>query len=60
MLGFTEKVSDIIQALRVKELMLSTLFRRLLCIRVFFDKLVFVDSNGNVLHSSQICCFYHI
>jgi ATP-binding cassette subfamily C (CFTR/MRP) protein 1 len=35
-LGFTPKVTEILQGLRVKELKLSTLFRRLLCATSFF------------------------
>ncbi|MCJ1434939.1 hypothetical protein MMC27_004309 [Xylographa pallens] len=36
MLGFTDRLTNLIQGLRVKELKLSILFRRLLCGRVFF------------------------
>ncbi|KAE8452406.1 hypothetical protein EG329_001107 [Mollisiaceae sp. DMI_Dod_QoI] len=36
MLGFTSILTTIIQGLRVTELKLSTLFRKLLCVRVFF------------------------
>jgi hypothetical protein len=36
MLGFTDRLRDIIQGLRVHELRLSIRFRRLLLIRVFF------------------------
>lgn len=36
MLGFTDRLTEIIQGLRVKELRLSTQFRRLLLFRVFF------------------------
>lgn len=36
MLGFTAILTTIIQGLRVTELRLSTLFRKLLCVRVFF------------------------
>ncbi|KUJ07957.1 putative ATP-binding cassette transporter [Mollisia scopiformis] len=36
MLGFTSILSSIIQSLRITELKLSTLFRKLLCVRVFF------------------------
>lgn len=36
MLGFTSILTDIIQGLRVAELKLSNLFRKLLCVRVFF------------------------
>jgi ATP-binding cassette subfamily C (CFTR/MRP) protein 1 len=35
MLGFTDRLTEIIQGLRVKELQLSTKFRRLLIVRVF-------------------------
>lgn len=35
MLGFTTILTDIIQGLRVAELKLSNLFRKLLCVRVF-------------------------
>jgi hypothetical protein len=34
MLGFTETITEIVQALRVSELRLSTRFRKLLCVRV--------------------------
>lgn len=36
MLGFSSILTTIIQGLRITELRLSTLFRKLLCIRVFF------------------------
>ncbi|KAF4634221.1 hypothetical protein G7Y89_g3892 [Cudoniella acicularis] len=36
MLGFSDKLTEILQGLRVKELRISNLFRRLLCVRVFF------------------------
>jgi ATP-binding cassette subfamily C (CFTR/MRP) protein 1 len=35
MLGFTSLLQNIIQGLRITELKLSSVFRRLLCIRVF-------------------------
>lgn len=35
MLGFTDKITTIVQTLRVVELQLSRLFRRLVCLRVF-------------------------
>lgn len=35
MLGFTSILQNIIQGLRITELKLSSVFRRLLCIRVF-------------------------
>ncbi|CZR62077.1 related to multidrug resistance protein [Phialocephala subalpina] len=38
MLGFTSILTSIIQGLRVAELRLSTLFRKLLCVRVFFGR----------------------
>jgi ATP-binding cassette subfamily C (CFTR/MRP) protein 1 len=38
-LGFTRKLTDILQGLRVKELKIAALFRRLLCARVFFGTL---------------------
>ncbi len=38
MLGFTAILTDIIQGLRITELKLSNLFRRLLCVRVFLGE----------------------
>jgi hypothetical protein len=35
MLGFTSILQNIIQGLRITELKLSSVFRKLLCIRVF-------------------------
>lgn len=41
MLGFSSILTSIIQGLRVSELRLSTRFRKLLCVRVFFGMLKF-------------------
>lgn len=38
MLGFTDTISNIVQALRATELNLSGRFRRLLCVRIFAGK----------------------
>jgi hypothetical protein len=38
MLGFTSKLTNILQGLRVKELKLAARFRRLLCAGVFFSE----------------------
>lgn len=41
MLGFTDILASMIQALRMSEFDLSGLFRRLTCIRVFLGKIIF-------------------
>jgi hypothetical protein len=43
MLGFTDRLTTIIQGLRVKELCLSTKFRRLLIFRVFLSSSTIVE-----------------
>lgn len=45
MLGFTSILQDIIQGLRITELKLSSVFRKLLCVRVFLgtDELILLQ-----------------
>jgi len=42
MLGFTSILQNIIQGLRITELKLSSVFRRLLCVRVFLGTAQFI------------------
>jgi ATP-binding cassette subfamily C (CFTR/MRP) protein 1 len=46
MLGFTTRLTEIIQNLRVRELNLSTRFRKLLLVRVFFGKVEAIIDTG--------------
>lgn len=46
MLGFTDLLEDLIQSLRVRELGLSTKFRKLLCGRIFFGELAYTNAVG--------------
>jgi hypothetical protein len=43
MLGFTGKLTDILQGLRVKELKLAARFRRLFCAGTFFSEPCFLE-----------------
>lgn len=58
MLGFTDILASMIQGLRVSELNLSGLFRRLTCVRVFLGKKAILFGQLVAHNLKEIACYF--